>query len=95
MVDREVHKGLPSEPVTTVSWTITAALPLSNTSAIRDRATALPATGIGWCATISCFPCSTFARSISTPGNETAGGSKVRRFAATVANVGSTRRSRS
>lgn len=88
--DRAVHSVWPASSVVTDSWTMTAAEPLSWTSTIRVRVVAFPAGGSGRCAVTFWLPWTTFARSMSTPGKDTFGGSVVWKPAATVANVGNT-----
>ena len=92
MLDRVVYRAVPSGVTAVDSCTITAAFSLSHTSAIRVRSTASPSAGIGACVVISCVPCSTRARSMSTPGNDTAGGAVSWNRGATTPNVGSTRK---
>ncbi len=93
MLDLVVNSASPSSPTPSHSWTITAADPLSWTSAILARSVALPSVGSGRCTTRSWPPYSTVTRSRSIPGNLSAGGSNTLKAGATSANVGSTRRS--
>ena len=90
MPDREVHSFSPSAETVSDSWMMTAAEPLSWISAIFVVVTAVPAAGMGRCSVTDWLPWTTFARSISTPGNDTFGASVTFIVAATVANDGST-----
>src|SRR5690625_2564429 len=85
-----VHSGVPSVLVTLVSSTTTAALPLSQTSTIRLTAFALPDGGNGPGTITFSEACKILARSISTPGQLTFGGSTSLNDAATQPNVGNT-----
>ena len=51
------------------------------------RVVAVPDAGNGRCAVTCWLPCTTLARSMSTPGKETFGGSVAWKFVATVAKV--------
>src|SRR5699024_9095013 len=90
MPDRAVHNFSPSADTVSDSWMITAAEPLSWISAIFVVVVAVPSAGIGRCRRTDWLPCTTLARSISTPGNDTRGASVTFIVAATVANEGST-----
>src|SRR5699024_11076906 len=90
MPEREVHSFSTAAETVSDSWLITAAEPLSWISAIIVVVVALPVAGMGRCSRTDWLPWTTLARSISTPGKDTLGGSVTFIVAATVAKDGRT-----
>lgn len=85
-----VHSRLPTESVTVVSFTMTAALPLSQTSVMRVTERAEPLGGSGAATRTASLACRTRLNSMSIPGKLTLGASVMWNVDATLLNVGNT-----